>query len=153
MSRGFRALKVWMALRFFGARGLRGRALEEPAAWPAISTAWSREHPDFEVLHEPSLYIYCFRFVPQRPRRTRRRARGRGSALDRLNQAIAERVQRSGLALVMTTRIRGRVALRMSICSHRTREEDVEATFEAIAAAGRRLASARTALQSEEMPC
>ena len=61
--------------------------------------------------------------------------------LDRLNEAIAGDVSRSGLALLMTTRIRGRVALRMSICSHRTREEDVEATFEALARAGRRLAA------------
>jgi hypothetical protein len=41
----------------------------------------------------------------------------------------------------MTTRIRGRVALRMSICSHRTLERDVEATFEALASLGRRLAA------------
>jgi hypothetical protein len=39
----------------------------------------------------------------------------------------------------MTTRIRGRVAIRMSICSHRTLEEDVDATFEAIARWGRLL--------------
>ncbi len=59
--------------------------------------------------------------------------------LDRLNQEIVEAIQRSGLALVMTTRIRGRVAIRMSICSQRTLEEDVDATFEAIARWGRLL--------------
>jgi len=40
----------------------------------------------------------------------------------------------------MTTRIRGRVALGMSFCSHRTLEEDVDATFDGIASIGRRLA-------------
>ena len=59
--------------------------------------------------------------------------------LDRLNQEIVEAVQRSGLALVMTTPLPGRVAIRMSICSHRTLEEDVDATFEAIARWGRLL--------------
>jgi glutamate/tyrosine decarboxylase-like PLP-dependent enzyme len=59
--------------------------------------------------------------------------------LDRLNAAIAEDIQRSGLALVMTTRIHGRVALRMSICSHRTLERDIDATFEALAGIGRGL--------------
>jgi hypothetical protein len=41
----------------------------------------------------------------------------------------------------MTTRIHGRVALRLSICSHRTLEEDIEMTFAAITDAGRRLAT------------
>ena len=98
-----------------------------------------RDHPDFEVLHEPTLYIYCFRYVPidLAPRQEEPEVRAR---VDALNEAIAEAIQRSGLALRMTTRIRGRVALRMSICSHRTLEEDVDATFEAIAGLGRRLA-------------
>jgi hypothetical protein len=37
--------------------------------------------------------------------------------------------------------VSGRVALRMSICSHRTLERDVETTFEALAGLGRRLAA------------
>jgi glutamate/tyrosine decarboxylase-like PLP-dependent enzyme len=53
--------------------------------------------------------------------------------LDRLNQEIVDAIQRSGLALMMTTRIRGRVAIRMSICSQRTLEKDIDVTFEAIA--------------------
>ena len=73
--------------------------------------------------------------------------------VDRLNEEIAGSIQKSGLALLMTTRIRGRVALRMSICSQRTLAEDVDTTFEAIAAAGRRLVSEQTALPQEEMPC
>ena len=96
------------------------------------------EHPDFEVLHEPTLYIYCFRYVPN-GLAERQEAPEVQALLDRLNQEIVEAVQRSGLALVMTTRIRGRVAIRMSICSHRTLDEDVDATFEAIARWGRLL--------------
>ena len=59
--------------------------------------------------------------------------------LDRLNQEIVDEIQRSGLAMIMTTRIRGRVAIRMSICSQRTMEEDIEATLDALAHWGRRL--------------
>ena len=62
--------------------------------------------------------------------------------LDLLNEEIAREVQHGGVAFLMTTRIRGRVALRMSIASQRTLDEDVDATFEAVAAAGRRLAHA-----------
>lgn len=137
MSRSFRALKVWMVLRFFGARGLRELISKNLGLTRRLHNLVG-DHPDFEVLHEPTLYLYCFRYVPNALAERQDEPAVRG-LLDRLNQEIAEAVQRSGLALVMTTRVRGRVAIRMSICSHRTLVEDVEATFEAIARWGRLL--------------
>ena len=97
-----------------------------------------REHPDFEVLHEPTLYLYCFRYVPNELAERQGEAEVQ-TRLDRLNREIVEAIERSGLAQVVTTRIGGRVAIRMSICSHRTSEEDVDAKFEAIARWGRLL--------------
>ena len=138
MSRAFRALKVWMVLRFFGASGLRG-VLSKSLRLARHLHRLVSEHPDFEVLHEPTLYVYSFRYLPN-ALADGRRSPEREERIDRLNETIAEAIQRSGLALLMTTRIRGRVALRMSICSHRTLEQDVEATFEALAGLGRRLA-------------
>ncbi len=137
MSRAFRALKVWMVLRFFGARGLRDLFSKN------LGLAWHlhnlvREHPDFEVLHEPTLYLYCFRYVPNDLAECQEEPEVQNQ-LDRLNQEIVEAIQRSGLALVMTTRIHGRVAIRMSLCSHRTLEKDVDMTFEEIARWGRLL--------------
>jgi aromatic-L-amino-acid decarboxylase len=105
-----------------------------------------RDHPDFEVLHEPVLSIYSFRFVPHSVVETEEAS---SSWIDQLNSDIAEEIQRSGLAQLMTTRIRGRIALRMSICSQRTIEDDIDTTFEAIAATGRRLAAARTRLTAQ----
>jgi aromatic-L-amino-acid/L-tryptophan decarboxylase len=137
MSRAFRALKVWMVLRFFGARGLR-ELFSKNLGLARRLHILVREHPDFEVLHEPTLYLYCFRYVPN-GLAERHEEPGVQTQLDRLNQEIVEAIQRSGLAMVMTTRIRGRVAIRMSICSHRTLDEDVDATFEAIARWGRLL--------------
>jgi glutamate/tyrosine decarboxylase-like PLP-dependent enzyme len=98
------------------------------------------EHPDFEVLHEPTLDVYTFRYVPN-ALADRRPSPELEERLDWLNEAVAEAIQRRGLALLTTTRIRGRVALRMSICSHRSLEHDVDATFEALAGLGRRLAA------------
>jgi aromatic-L-amino-acid decarboxylase len=137
MSRAFRALKVWMVLRFFGVQGLRELFSKNLGLTRHLHNL-VREHPDFEVLHEPTLYIYCFRYVPN-DLWERREEPEIQSRLDRLNQEIVEAIQRSGLALVMTTRIRDRVAIRMSICSHRTLEEDIDATFEAIVRWGRQL--------------
>ncbi|HEV7238349.1 MAG TPA: aminotransferase class V-fold PLP-dependent enzyme [Thermoanaerobaculia bacterium] len=136
MSRGFRALKVWMVLRFFGAAGVR-ELIAKNIGLARRLHALVRDHPDFEVLHEPVLSIYSFRFVPHQLGA----AEDAAEWIDRLNCDIAAEIQRSGLALLMTTRIRGRIALRMSICSQRTLEEDIDTTFDAIAAAGRRLAA------------
>ena len=149
MSRGFRALKLWMTLRAYGTAGLR--------AGFARSVSLARhlhelvlDHPDFVVLHEPVLYIYSFRCVPL-PLADRADEPAVAEHLDQLNQAIADRVTRSGLALVMTTRIHGRVSLRLSIGSQRTRRRDVDRTFEALAEAAREIARA-TAFE-KEIPC
>lgn len=139
MSRSFRALKVWMVLRFLGAAGLRATLAKNIELAKRLHRLVS-EHPDFEVLHEPVLYIYSFRYVPNVLADTQDEPEV-ARFLDELNQQIADSVQRSGAAFVMTTKIRGRVALRMSICSQRTMAGDVDATFEALAGAGRQLMS------------
>ena len=91
-----------------------------------------REHPDFEVLNETTLDFYCFRYLPNRlaERQEELEVQNR---LDQLNQKIVEAIQHSGLALLMTTRIRGRIAIQMSINTEMAVEKDIDATFEAIA--------------------
>jgi glutamate/tyrosine decarboxylase-like PLP-dependent enzyme len=142
MSRGFRALKVSMVMRFFGARGLRA-VFSKSLALAKRLHSLVREHPDFEVLHEPTLYVYSFRFVPNLL--SDREGEPEVAAfVDRLNEDIARAVAQTGFAFLMTTRIRGRVALRMSMCSHRTTEDDIDATFAGIASIGRELARRST---------
>ena len=116
-----------------------------------------REHPDFEVLQEPTLHLYCFRYVPNAMAERQEEPEVQ-SQLDRLNQEIVDAVQRGGLALVTTTRVRDRVAMQMSICPDRTLETDVDATFEAIARWGRLLSrnncgDNEESAEVEEMPC
>jgi glutamate/tyrosine decarboxylase-like PLP-dependent enzyme len=142
MSRGVRALKLWMTLRFYGARGIR-EAFENSLRLTRRLHALVETHPDFAVIQQPVLYLYCFQYVPA-DLASRAHEPGIQERLDRLNQAMAEAVQKSGLALVMTSRIRGRVVLRMSICSQRTEMEDIERTFEALARAGKDLAASMT---------
>jgi glutamate/tyrosine decarboxylase-like PLP-dependent enzyme len=96
-----------------------------------------REHPDFEVFGEPTLYLYRFRYVPNGMAERQDEPEVQ-TLLDRLNQEIVETLQRSGLTLV-NTRIGGRVAIQMSICSHRTLGDEIEAMFETIARWGRLL--------------
>ena len=116
-----------------------------------------REHPDFEVLHEPMLYLYCFRYVPNGLAAQRDEPAIR-TFLDSLNQGVVAAVQYQGFNLATTTHIGGRIAIRMSLCSHRTEEDEVNTTFEAIARWGRLLTKAHLSRhqQIEEMeivPC
>jgi glutamate/tyrosine decarboxylase-like PLP-dependent enzyme len=143
MSRSFRALKVWMVLRHFGVSGLR-RMLAKNIALAHHLHDLVRTHPDFEVLHEPLLYLYCFRYVPHELRGREGEAKI-ARAVDQINREIAEAVQRSGVAFVTTTRIGGKVALRMSICSQRTLQDDIDVTFDALAHEGRAIAARQLA--------
>lgn len=111
-----------------------------------------REHPDFEVLHEPILFRYSFRYLPNGLAAQREEPEVQ-TLLDRLNQGIVAAAQRQGSNLVTTTHINGRIAIRMSVFSHRTVAKEVETTFEALARWGRLLMKAHFVRNehSEEM--
>ena len=98
-----------------------------------------RDHPDFEVLCEPTRDPYYFRYVPNTLAEPQDESEIQ-ELLDRLNEEIVESVQRSGLNSVITTRVRGRVAIQIANSSNGT----VDATFEAIARWGRWLNNKRS---------
>ncbi|MFQ6013759.1 MAG: pyridoxal phosphate-dependent decarboxylase family protein, partial [Thermoplasmata archaeon] len=127
MSRGFRALKVWMSLKHYGVQGYR-RLLSQNVRSAEHLDALVREAPDFEALHEPTLFIYSFRYAPEDLHAPALQPGPEAAPvdlyLDHLNQRIADEIQLSGLAFVMTTQIYDRRVLRLSICSHRTTLED-----------------------------
>jgi aromatic-L-amino-acid decarboxylase len=142
MSRGFRALKVWMTLRHYGVEGYR-KLLRQGISCAEHLAERVHASDEFERFHEPNLYIYSFRYAPladrelaQRSEQDRERVDAR---LDRLNQRIADEIQARGIGFIMTTRIRKRTVLRMSICSHRTTLADIDAVFDALMQIGREI--------------
>ena len=142
MSRGFRALKVWMTLRHYGVEGYQ-RLLRQGIRCAERLDERVCASEEFERLHEPNLYIYSFRYAPPEIRwatqpsdQDRKQVDAR---LDRLNQLIADEIQARGIAFIMTTRIYGRTVLRMSICSHRTTLADIDAVFDALIQIGREI--------------
>jgi glutamate/tyrosine decarboxylase-like PLP-dependent enzyme len=144
MSRGFRALKVWMSLKHYGVKGYR-RLLRQNIECAKLLDRLVRESSDFEALHQPTLFIYSFRYAPEALRREAE-ASSEGSEhvnsyLDRLNQRIADEIQLSGVAFIMTSRIRRRTVLRLSICSHRTTPADIDVVFAKLRELGERLQS------------
>lgn len=130
MSRGFRALKLWMTLQQYGLDGYR-RLLRQNVRCAEHLHTLVTDAEDFEVLHEPVLYIYSFRFAPPHLRENDSDPET-SARLDRLNQEICDELQRSGEAFVMSSRHRGRVVIRLSICSHRTTPADIDRVFAAI---------------------
>jgi len=123
-SRGFRALKVWMALQQLGTDGY-ARLLRANLACVAHLDGRVRDDADFEALHAPRLFIYSFRYRPRRFARAAPDPRVE-AYLDRLNHEIVDRANRTGEVFLTTTRIRGRTALRVSVCNHRTTLADID---------------------------
>lgn len=132
LSRGFRALKVWMSVKQYGIETYR-KLLERDIMLAEYLDQLVRRSPEFEPLCRPVLQMYCFRFVP-------RFASLSEAKLNALNQGIADSIQRSGIAFLMTTSIRGKTALRFSITNHRTTRNDVKLTFDELGSIGRELA-------------
>ena len=121
--------------------------LEEPSRARARAERLHRlvaDHPDFEVLPESSHPLYGCRFFPH-ALAERRGEPAVEARVDRLNREIAASLERSGLALATAGELAGRVVLRFSIRPDRTRDSDLELTFDAVARIGRSLIPAALA--------
>ena len=127
-TRGFRALKVWMALKHQGTAGYR-RAIERDIALAERLASLVRADADFELFEPQSLSIVCFRYAP------RDRARD-AEAFNALNKALLEQVQLSGLAFLSSTVLNGTFWLRACIVNPRTSPEDLLFLLETVRAAG-----------------
>ena len=129
-SRGFRALKLWTALRHVGVKGYRDLLAHDLAMTRALRDRL-RAAPDFDLIAAGPLSITCFRYRPAS-------FAGAGGDLDALNRRILERVQHEGRVYLTGTEIHHRPALRACIVNFRTREADLGALLDVIrdAAAG-----------------
>jgi aromatic-L-amino-acid decarboxylase len=119
LGRRFRALKLWMVMRVFGAEGLRAR-LREHIRLAREFAQWVEADPEFELMAPVALSLVCFRAVP----------RGLDeAALDALNEEILEGVNATGEAYLSHTRLRGRYVLRLAVGHIRTAQSHVARTW------------------------
>ncbi len=124
-TRPFRALKVWMALRYFGTSGYASLIAHDIAMARALA-ARVRASPDFELWEPQGLSIVCFRATPAS-------IAGDDDATDALNQRILAAVQLGGEAFLSSTVLRGRTWLRSCIVNPGTQLDDIAAVFDTIA--------------------
>ena len=133
-SRGFRALKVWLALRQIGRDGYV-RSIRDDMALSRRMHARVEAHPELEPFTQ-ALSISTFRYVPGdlRPEVGSEAAE---AYLNELNQALLDRIQVSGEAFVSNAVVGGRYLLRACIVNFNTTMDDVDALPEMVARLGR----------------
>ncbi len=115
LGRRFRSLKLWAVLRCYGREGLQAR-IREAVRLSEVFERWVRDEPGWEVCAPRHFSLVCFR----------------RDASDEDNEAIVERVNRSGEIFLSHTRIDGRYVLRLAIGNERTTEADVRRAWEAL---------------------
>jgi glutamate/tyrosine decarboxylase-like PLP-dependent enzyme len=131
LSRGFKALKVWVGWRTHGTRGY-AEAIENDVRLAHFLADEVDRRPEFERLAETVLSIANFRWKP----------RGRELSepeLDRVNRRIVNRLVGDGSFFLAPTILKGKAALRVCIVNFRTREEDLVALLDEADRVGREL--------------
>ena len=83
--------------------------------------------PPLVLLAPVTLNIVCFRYA----------APLEEEACDALNARIVVELQERGIAVPSTTRIGGKLAIRLNVMNHRTTQADLDATLEAVLSVGK----------------
>jgi aromatic-L-amino-acid/L-tryptophan decarboxylase len=115
LGRRFRSLKLWAVLRCYGREGLQGR-IREAVSLAELFEGWVRAEPEWEICAPRHFSLVCFR----------------REGADEVNEAILERVNRSGEAFLSHTRLDGRYVLRLAVGNERTTEADVKRAWQAL---------------------
>ena len=119
LSRGFRALKVWLTFQTLGADAIAAAIEANCAAAKRLAERIAASN-EFELAAPVPLNIVCFSLT--------------GEADGARNRELVMRLQERGLAAPSTTRIGGREVVRAAIFNHRTGLADIDAFFEDAAA-------------------
>ena len=133
LSRRFRALKLWLSLRYHGLSAFR-RQIQNDLEMVSHLTRLINTAPDLEVFAPVPLSAVCFRFSPKSHALD-------STQLDALNLKILNRVQRRGRVFISNATIHEQFALRACIVNHRTTPADVEAVVEEVVTVGHAILS------------
>ncbi|MGA9531860.1 MAG: pyridoxal-dependent decarboxylase [Anaerolineales bacterium] len=116
LTRGFRALKAWMAFRSYGVDKV-GRVIDKNVRQAAYLAQLVDEHPFLERLAPVDLNIVCFRYLQPDLH---------VDDWDVINQELLYRLQETGAAVPSSTHIKDHFALRVNITNHRSQQRDFD---------------------------
>lgn len=122
LGRRFRALKLWMVLRHFGAEGIR-RRLAEHLRLAKLFAGWVDTSNTFERLAPVPFSVVCFRACPAT-------ASSDPAALNDLNERLLVAVNATGDVFLSHTKLDGQFVLRLAIGHIRTTERHVARAWE-----------------------
>jgi glutamate/tyrosine decarboxylase-like PLP-dependent enzyme len=123
LSRRFRALKLWLSVRYHGLGQFR-EAIGNDLRHARLLAEMVQAEPSLELLAPVELSAVCFRWTA-----------GPEGTLDERNKQILQRVVRRGRVGLSNATLRGQFALRACIVNHRTIDEDIAAVIEEVLAA------------------
>jgi len=126
LGRRFRALKLWMIIRYFGHEGLAAR-IREHCRLAKLFASWIEESSDWELMAPVPFGLVCFRACPSDGGETEEIQAKR---LDALNEAVMHGVNATGKAFLSHTKLNDKLTLRLSIGNIRTTERHVRRVWE-----------------------
>ena len=115
LGRRFRSLKLWFVIRHYGVEGLQQNVREHVKLAQQFAE-WVRTEDDFELAAPVPLNLVCFRH--------------KGG--DQVNQAIMDRLNRSGDLFLTHTKLNGNLTLRLSVGQMHTQFKHVERAWQRI---------------------
>jgi len=130
LSRRFRALKLWLSLRYHGLEKFR-EAIRNDLENARYLAELIAQADELELLAPVPLSAVCFRYVANRP----------VTEIDALNRAILQRIVRRGRVFLSNATLNGNFALRACFVNHRTVRADVVSVVDEVLAAGAELES------------
>ena len=133
LGRRFRALKLWILLRWFGLEGLRRRIAHHLELAANLAAAVEAD-PDWELLAPVPFSTVCFRWRPAGVA-TRADEPALAEQLDRANAAIMDAVNQSGAVFLSHTRLAGRFTIRVAVGNLRTEARHVDRAWTLLRAA------------------
>jgi aromatic-L-amino-acid decarboxylase len=131
LSRGFRALKVWLSFKEHGLDKF-GRLIDQNIAQAHELAGLVEAEPALELMAPVVLNIVCFRYLPRNLPADRWNA---------FNEELLIRLHESGIAAPSYTTLDGEYCLRAALSNHRTRSEDLGIMVDAVVRIGREMES------------
>jgi aromatic-L-amino-acid decarboxylase len=130
LSRRFRALRLWISLRYHGLKAFRAAIQKDLDLAQRLASAIANQ-PKLELMAPVELSAICFRHVGVNPLTE--------DELNRQNADILKRVVQRGHVYLSNAILRGKFCLRACIVNHRTTEADVDSVIPEVLTAAKDL--------------
>lgn len=127
LGRRFRALKLWMIIRYFGKIGIIDR-LKEHISMAKEFAGWVDESPNFERLAPVPFSVVCFRANPWVKKKSSMKEEAE-KYLNILNEKLLNEINATGRTYLSHTYLSNKFTLRLAIGNIRTTREEVKQTW------------------------